>query len=86
MDSNSIIEREKAYIDEISNKYDYDSNIRHLLYIIIPAFIIKYGIDKEKLVLNTFRDIRIISSNITLITNIFTFIIIIKIYFIVPFV
>ena len=62
MDSNSIIEREKAYIDEISNKYDYDSNIRHLLYIIIPAFIIKYGIDKEKLVLNTFRDIRIISS------------------------
>lgn len=63
MNSNSVIEREKEYIDEISNRYDYDSNIRHLLYIIIPAFIIKYGLDKEKLVLNTFRDIRIISSN-----------------------
>lgn len=62
MDSNSVIEREKDYIDDISNRYDYDSNIRHLLYIIIPAFIIKYGINKEKLILNTFRDIRIMSS------------------------
>ena len=57
MNSNSVIEREKEYIDEISNRYDYDSNIRHLLYIIIPAFIIKYGLDKEKLVLNTFKSI-----------------------------
>ena len=63
MDNNSIIEREKHFIDEISDKYNYDSNIRHLLYIMIPAFIIKYGISKEKLVLNTFRNIRIMSSN-----------------------
>ena len=63
MDNNLIIEREKHFIDEISDKYNYDSNIRHLLYIIIPAFIIKYGISKEKLILNTFRNIRIMSSN-----------------------
>ncbi len=63
MDNNSIIEREKHFIDEISDKYNYDSNIRHLLYIMIPAFIIKYGISKEKLILNTFRNIRIMSSN-----------------------
>lgn len=62
MDSNLVIEKEKAFIDEISDKYNYDSNIRHLLYIIIPAFIIKYGISKEKLILNTFRDIIIINS------------------------
>ena len=63
MDSNLVIEREKHYIDEICDKYNYDSNIRHLLYIIIPAFIIKYGINKEKLILNTFRDIKIKISN-----------------------
>ena len=63
MNSNLIIEREKEYIDNISDIYQYDSNIRHLLYIIIPAFIIKYGIDKEKLILDVFKKIRIISSN-----------------------
>ena len=46
MDSNAIIEREKAFIDKISDKYNYDSNIRHLLYLIIPAFIIKYDLNK----------------------------------------
>ena len=63
MNSNLVIEKEKTYIDKICDDYNYDSNIRHLLYIIIPAFIIKYGFSKEKLVLNTFRDIKIISSD-----------------------
>lgn len=63
MDSNLIIEKEKGFIDKISDEYGYDSNIRHLLYIIIPAFIIKYGIKNENLVLNTFRDIKIIKSD-----------------------
>ncbi len=63
MNSNQIIEREKEFIDRISNYYKYDSNIRHLLYLIIPAFIIKYGINREKLILNAFEKIRIISSN-----------------------
>ena len=62
MDSNMIIEREKTFIDKISDKYNYDSNIRHLLYLIIPAFIIKYDLSKESLVKNTFENIRIISS------------------------
>lgn len=63
MDSNLIINKEKQFIDKISDQYGYDENIRHLLYIIIPAFVIKYGIRKETLVLNTFRDIRIIISD-----------------------
>lgn len=63
MDSKLIIEREKQFIDEISDRYNYDSNIRHLLHIIIPAFIIKYGLNKEKLVLNTFKNIQIRISN-----------------------
>ncbi len=63
MNSNLIIERELKNIDEISDLYGYDSNIRHLLYIIIPAFVIKYGISKEKLILKTFKEIRILKSN-----------------------
>ena len=63
MNSNVVIQREKEFIDRISNEYGYDNNIRHLLYVIIPAFIIKYGINKEKLNLNAFRDIKIIISN-----------------------
>ena len=63
MDSNLVIEKEKDFIDQISEKYDYDDNIRHLLYIIIPAFIIKYGMKNESLILNTFRDIRIVKSD-----------------------
>ena len=41
MDSNLVIEKEKDFIDQISDKYEYDDNIRHLLYIIIPAFIME---------------------------------------------
>lgn len=63
MDSNLIIEREKRFIDRICDFYGYDSNLRHLLYIIIPAFIMKYGISKEKLILDTFKNIIIIKSN-----------------------
>ncbi len=63
MNENLVIQRQKPFIDQISDAYEYDSNIRHLLYVIIPAFIIKYGINREKLILNAFRDIRIIISN-----------------------
>lgn len=63
MNSNQIIEKEKPFIEKICDRYGYDSNIRHLLYLIIPAFIIKYGIKHEKLILNTFENIKIISSN-----------------------
>lgn len=63
MNSNLVIAREKQFIDDICNKYNYDSNIRHMLYVIIPAFIIKYGVAKEKLILNAFRDIKIVINN-----------------------
>ena len=52
-----------SFVDEISNRYQYDSNIKHLLYLIIPAFVTKYSIYKEKLVLDTFRNIPIINSH-----------------------
>ena len=51
MDANLILKREKEFIDKVCNQYRYDSNITHLLYIMIPAFIIKYGVSQEKLIL-----------------------------------
>ena len=52
MDINLVIEKEKIFIDQISDAYGYDDNIRHLLYMIIPAFIVKYGFNKEKMIKN----------------------------------
>lgn len=63
MEIDKLIERERDFIDRVCDTYNYDSNIRHLLYIIIPAFIIKYGYQKEKLILDTLNNIKIVSSN-----------------------
>ncbi len=60
MDSNKLIEREKNFIDELCTKHNYHMNIRHLLYFVIPAFIIRYGIDNEIMILNTFKRVKII--------------------------
>lgn len=48
------------FIDEISLKYQYPDNIKHLLYVIIPAFVIKYGLKKEHLILECLKEIPII--------------------------
>lgn len=64
MNPSLVIQREKVFIDKICDENQYDNNIRHLLYVIIPAFIIKYGVNKENLVLNTFRDIKIVLSDV----------------------
>ena len=56
-----LIERYIPFIEKISNIYNYDNNIKHLLYLIIPAFITKYKY-KEQLILDTFKNIPIIIS------------------------
>lgn len=60
--NNAILIEIKPSIDKICEQYHYDNNIKHLLYIIIPAFITKYGIQKEKMILNVFENIPIIKS------------------------
>lgn len=57
-----LVDKYFSFVDEISLKYMYDSNIKHLLYLIIPAFVTKYSIYKENLILNVFRNIPIIIS------------------------
>ena len=44
-----------SFVDGISNEMDYPNSIRHLLYVVVPAFIINYGVDNERLILECFR-------------------------------
>lgn len=61
---NLILNKYKNLTDEISNNYNYPENIRHLLYIIIPAFIIKYNLENERIITETFKNIPIIINDI----------------------
>ena len=57
MNYNQILDQEKPWINKLCDEKNYDENIRHLLYVVIPAFTIKYGISREKLILNTFQNV-----------------------------
>lgn len=57
-----LIEKYIPFVNELQHKHQYNTNITHLLYLIIPAFIHKYSLSKEQLILNTFNQIKIIIS------------------------
>ena len=40
---NNLINQEIEFSNQLSLKYHYPENITHLLYVIVPAFILKYG-------------------------------------------
>ena len=63
MNNNKLIEIEKEYVDRLCNNKSYDNNIRHLLYLIVPAFIIKYGFNKANIIHNTLDEVSILKSN-----------------------
>lgn len=50
----------QKFVDEISAEYQYPTNISHLLYFIVPAFILQYGIRQEKLIFKIFKSIPIL--------------------------
>lgn len=58
MQMNIIFEKYIKFVDDLP--YSYIDNIKNLLYIIVPAFMLKYGLDNERTILNTFRDVRIL--------------------------
>lgn len=62
---NETINKYNDIANTISIKYNYPSNISHLLGIVIYAFVIKYGIDKERLIISTFSNVPIFISNKT---------------------
>ena len=61
--NSKLVEKYIPFIETLSKKYQYNSNITHLLYLIIPAFITKYSYQKEQLILNTFLNTKIIISS-----------------------
>lgn len=56
---NDLFKMTKDIIHKELNKYNYNSDIIHLLYIIIPAFIIKYNIKNQNKIINTFKEVPI---------------------------
>lgn len=60
---NKFLEKYINFNDLLCEKNNYHPNIKHLLYLIIPAFIIKYGIKNEKDILDTFLNTKINTTN-----------------------
>ena len=60
---NPLLDKYVVFVDEISEELHYSSNIKHLLYIIVPAFVIKYGINNESTILNSFKNVKIYIKN-----------------------
>lgn len=66
LNNDNINEFFSRYIDFINNlceKNDYLVNIKHVLYLIIPAFVVKYGIKEEKNILSCFEKVPIYIGN-----------------------
>ncbi len=61
---NEYLEKYISIIDKISEDKEYDVNIRHLLYLIVPAFICKYGVANEKSILECFKNINVYFTDI----------------------
>ncbi len=53
-----MIEKYIPIIDEIGLKYNYPDNIKHLLYVVLPAFVIKYK--KEQFIIDCLNNIPIV--------------------------
>ncbi|MBQ6538809.1 MAG: hypothetical protein IJL76_00835 [Bacilli bacterium] len=60
---NSLIEEIKVFIDNELSKYNYSSDIKHLLYLVIPAFIIKYDLKNKNKILTTFKEVPLIETS-----------------------
>ena len=58
--NDQMINKYIKIVDDISLKYNYTDNVKHLLYIILPAFVIKYGMQNESLIIDCLNNIPII--------------------------
>ena len=56
---NPFLNKYIPLIDSICKEYHYNSNIKHLLYFIIPGFIVKYGTSNESAILECFKKVKI---------------------------
>lgn len=58
-----IIDKYIDFVDSLN--YNYTEEIKNLLYIIVPAFVIRYSLDNEKMIRNTFTEVPILQSKET---------------------
>lgn len=63
-DINNFLNKYICFVDSLSKKYRYDNNVRHLLYLIVPAFVVKYGKSCENLILHCFSNVKIYTSDV----------------------
>lgn len=56
---NAFINRYVTFVNNLCKKNNYPINIKHVLYLIIPAFVIKYGIKEERNILSCFENVPI---------------------------
>lgn len=59
---NNLFDKVISFVDNDLNIYNYNDDIKHLLYIIIPSFILKYGFKKDKIIYNTFKNVPIMQT------------------------
>lgn len=52
-----LVNKYIPFVDRISDFYQYPANIQHLLYLVIPAFIEKYGYKNETIIQNVFQNV-----------------------------
>lgn len=62
IDLNKFIEKYIDFVDRVADRYHYESNLKHLLYLIVPAFVIKYDIKNEKHILKVFEEVPMLLS------------------------
>lgn len=51
------------FVDKNLSMFNYSSDIKHLLYVIIPAFIVKYDYKNKNKIYNVFKNIPLIETN-----------------------
>lgn len=56
---NIFLSRYVEFVNDLSKTNNYPVNIKHILYLIVPAFILKYGIKEERNILSCFEKIPI---------------------------
>lgn len=59
---NELFKECTEFVDKKLSIYNYSSDIKHLLYIIIPAFIVRYDYKNKNKIYNVFRDVPLIET------------------------
>lgn len=61
---NFLFDKYSTFVNSVSDKYNYDNNIRHLISLLLIAFVMKYDIRNEKIIMDCFSNTRIVVSNV----------------------